>query len=513
MIFGVQCEGGCVNNNPADTVAAISASAFLTRVPILTPFYNMTQGTVFLANQNTNAGSAQVYVAGINGVSVGDLFYGPAWPDEVIATVVGTASAPSPSITFDTPTAFYIHAGTNRFQQIPQLQAAGIPYWAQLFNVDGPSSDGVGPILTSTATWRNQIVFTVEQMLLTGAGPIGLGCENEEDGNNQISNPGPPPQHSGDSSTIPQYLQKLGIVADVAQQFGIPSMDSGTTANGLQLATWFWLFYTIGTAYSRAQADAFVEMTFSKSLGQFDFAGDLPTSANPLGLLGDALFCGSISDDILTVTDVLTGSISPGTGASSNLFGPGVSMGMYYPPMSQQIIAQIDGNSGGRGRYQVSIPQDVPPAMMSTASLSGGRLQRIQKVNQILAGLGQSGTTYNNGHLYEIITESVGLIMQYMNTLSPKPLVAGEIGIYSMSAYDVIAKMMGSQWLGLPYIFWWCDAGQTQENGGNVSLLNPDGSLRNSGIAYKSYATTGQPKIAGTPGFPLAINPTQVLAA
>lgn len=507
MIFGVQCEGtNCLNSDPAQNAEAISAGASLVRIPVLVPFYNQTKGIMLLAALDVNVGDTQVFFVSIGTTQNGDLFYGPAWADGVIATVTNHGLTPEPKLTFDTPIVHYVNSAVARFSQIPLLQAAGISYWVMMFNLNGPSNEGSGPILTSPATWRNQIVVTMQQMLLTGAGPCGIGCENEEDGRDSVTNPGPPPIHNGDSSTLAQYFQKMGIVADVAQEFGVPSMDSGTTINGLQAATWFWLFYTIGTPYSRALADAFVTTTFSKNMGQFNFAGAIPTSDNPLGTLGDCLFMGTMSGDILTVIDVLEGSITKNAG----LFGTGVALGTFEPPLSQIILAQISGSNGGPGQYQVSIPQDLPLTQFATNTITSGRLARMQKVDQILTALGTMGTTDYNGHFYEIIASSTALVMSYMNSHGFKPCIAGEIGIYSESYYDVIAKLQGCQWLQMPYLFWWSGVGGSAENGGNVSLFNSDGTLRNSGMAFKSFATTGQPQIMGQPGFPLAISPDQV---
>ena len=496
--FGTQCRGPtCPGGDTVASAQATSSQAFLCRMPVLVPFTSAASGFNYFASQDATLGDVTVHFASTVGAAVGQTFTSPAWGDNVFATVSAVTST---TITFSRGVANYVNSATLALSYIAELQAAGIPFGVVVFNLDGQTNTGSGPILTSPATWRNQMVLTHQAIASTGAPPILYAFENEEDGRGTIVDPGPPPIHSGDTSTIAQYIEKLGIGVDVGQQFGIPVMDSGTTTTGLVFAYWFHLFYEIGTTESRAAADVFSGATLSKNEQQFNIAGRLPTSTNLLGTFGSAEFSGFITNDILTVTQVLSGVVTTGTNAA--LFGAGVALGTYEPPISQLVLAQLDGVAGGAGHYRVSIPQMVPLTTMTLGSVPPTQRLRIQKVNQLLAAYAHVGTTFVNVHWYQVVPRAWADVIKWMQTIVPLPVVFGEVGIYSQSSVDVVAALSAAEALGAPYAFWWNQ--QNSPGPGSVALANPDNTLRMSGHAFVNYVTNTKPLLVGQPPLPPA---------
>lgn len=69
---------------------------------------------------------------------------------------------------------------------------------------------------------------------------------------------------------------------------------------------------------------------------------------------GDVAFIGSISNTVLTVTQMLLGSITPG----ATLFGPSIAAGSTIGP-------QLSGTTGGIGTYSVTPSQTSPSQKMA----------------------------------------------------------------------------------------------------------------------------------------------------
>lgn len=96
----------------------------------------------------------------------------------------------------------------------------------------------------------------------------------------------------------------------------------------------------------------------------FAAAGAPTTGASATGssiAAGTASWTGSITDDIMTVTGGITGTVYPG----QTLSGTGVTTGT-------KVLSQIDGTAGGAGRYYVSNPGQA--AASTTISATYGIL-------------------------------------------------------------------------------------------------------------------------------------------
>ena len=499
-VFGVQCSTTtCPGGSLPAAAAEVGAGLVLCRTNVLTPFTQLRTGANFFVNQDQLAGDTQIYFTNNTGVLVGDKFSSPAWGDDIVVTAIGVGHSPPSKVTFDTPLNNYVQCPVPALAQIAACQTAGLRYLLAIYNLNGIKLTGSGPILTSAATWRNQVVLTLQAIAAMGQMPECLICENEEDGLDLVTDPGPPPVHNGDSSTVPQYLEKLAIVIDVGLQFGLPTTDSGTTIVGLQSAYWFYLFYTLGTVESRQQADIFVTTGFSKAPGQFNFAGNTPSSNNPLGAYGTAEFIATIDGTLMTVTKLISGSIT--TGPTETLFGPGVAPGTYDPPTVQYAIEQLNGFSGGRGQYRVAIPQNLGPTQIVVNAIRPTKQKRIQKVNQLLQAYAQIGTKYTNIHWYELIPQSMVGLLEWLYSIGLPQVIFGEVGTYSTSAVDVLAAMSGAIAFQAPYAVWWNE--ESVDNPPNaIALADRAGNVRNNGRAFASFNANQQPKMPGQPPLP-----------
>src|SRR5208282_4750410 len=100
-----------------------------------------------------------------------------------------------------------------------------------------------------------------------------------------------------------------------------------------------------GTAYCTPGMKAYAN--FTNGLVNFAATGAPTTAASATSssiAAETSSFTGSIADDLMTVTGVVTGTIYPGTTIS----GTNVSSGT-------KILSQVSGTAGGDGTYLVSI--------------------------------------------------------------------------------------------------------------------------------------------------------------
>ena len=110
--------------------------------------------------------------------------------------------------------------------------------------------------------------------------------------------------------------------------------------------------------------------------------------------INTAIFTGSITDKILTVTSVTSGSITKNVA----LLGPGIASGTT-------ILSLNAGTTGGVGTYTISIPQTISSTPLTTSI--------VPFQVEILPGLANV-----NGDISRVLQTSTGYVMQLNSTSS-----------------------------------------------------------------------------------------------
>ena len=143
-----------------------------------------------------------------------------------------------------------------------------------------------------------------------------------------------------------------------------------------------------------------------------------PTEASVTAAIAPATssFSASIADDIMTVTNVASGTIYPG----AILSGTGVTAGL-------QVADQLTGTTGGIGTYSVSMSQNLPNSTTITASYG---LMTVSAVSSGTVSVGQTltGTGVTAGTAVTALGTGTGLtgtyVVQYTQTVASETITA-----------------------------------------------------------------------------------------
>lgn len=180
--------------------------------------------------------------------------------------------------------------------------------------------------------------------------------------------------HREQQGLITNYLGGYGMM--VPSGFGITVMNGGD----------FWVKNS-GAGAVTVGMKAFADL--SNGTVTFAAAGTSPTtggSATGTIAAGTGSFTGSITDDILTITDVLSGTAVVG----GTLSGTNVASGTI-------ITGQLSGTAGGVGTYRVNIGSQA--AASTTISETYGTFTAVSalsgnfEVGDVLSGSGGGGVT------------------------------------------------------------------------------------------------------------------------
>jgi hypothetical protein len=168
---------------------------------------------------------------------------------------------------------------------------------------------------------------------------------------------------------ITKFLANAGVVIPPGFQ-----MD-------LMIAGDFWV---VNNGTSEALPGQKCYATFANGQATFAAAGTPSTAASLTGVTisaATASVTGSITNDMLTVTAVGSGTLYPG----ATLSGTGVASGT-------KVVNQTSGTIGGVGVYTVSIPEQAVASTTITATYGlmtvGGVTSGTLGVGQVLTGTG-----------------------------------------------------------------------------------------------------------------------------
>jgi hypothetical protein len=147
--------------------------------------------------------------------------------------------------------------------------------------------------------------------------------------------------------------------------------------------------------------------------------------------------------------------------------------------------------------------------------LSNDAYARIARYMSILTDDAQVGPTHAdlvNTHWYDVPWQTHVWALNWLATTAGKPIMANEIGAYSISAVDALQKIIGARRAKLVWAEWW-----NEESSGNAvlarALSDPYSGtvvsqvpLRGNGQAWVSYLTTNQPNVLTGTSMPLPFN-------
>ena len=108
-------------------------------------------------------------------------------------------------------------------------------------------------------------------------------------------------------------------------------------------------------------------------------------------------------------------------------------------------------------------------------------------LQQLIAGYAASDIDYVNFHWYgkNGDTKSLVEVVNYLQRVTGKPAITNEIGQHDNSPQTVKAIVQTCRQLGLRYAIWYSGDGERNVSEQAIGLQNNDGSLRESGDAFK----------------------------
>lgn len=113
---------------------------------------------------------------------------------------------------------------------------------------------------------------------------------------------------------------------------------------------------------------------------------------------------------------------------------------------------------------------------------------RKEFLQQLIAGYAKSDIDYINFHWYgkNGDTKSLVEVVNYLQRVTGKPAITNEIGQHDNSPETVKAIIQTCRQLHLRYAMWYSGDGERKVNEQAIGLQNNDGSLRESGEAFKA---------------------------
>ena len=300
-IWGVQATNNAPYGNIVTAAQALGVNAYRIRIGIPWRIMDTNTGQIAFASTDVNPYGASPGVWTLIDQSGNVPSTGWALNDPVTSPMLpgGTTISVGLSggqITVSQSTIGYINspfASPNALgagSQLATVQAnAGSYFDCTVFNLNGTTRVGSGPILTSDSDYRQALNDLFNFVILTGHQCNTTTAENEEDGSDNVTSVGPPVVHNGDSSTEAQYLTKLQDLIAVAHSRNILAGNGGLTTVGTGLYYYMVKFYvppypptsnTTNTLANEQIATQFQTYAFTKSQGQANFSNRLPNECD-----------------------------------------------------------------------------------------------------------------------------------------------------------------------------------------------------------------------------------------
>ncbi|MGI9170016.1 MAG: hypothetical protein ACR2FH_07570, partial [Caulobacteraceae bacterium] len=110
-------------------------------------------------------------------------------------------------------------------------------------------------------------------------------------------------------------------------------------------------------------------------------------------------------------------------------------------------------------------------------------LNKLRRIEPLIAGYRQTGIDYVNFHWYEADARSMGQVARWLEEAVGVPAISNEMGQYSANGDQVIALLTEARAAGMPYVFWFAKDG----HGPAVGLAGDDARPRPNGVAFRAF--------------------------